>query len=95
MFNQPTNLQSTNKCLTNPQIFKQPTNLQLANEFSKYFLLNVKGISDMFESFLPSKSQLIPDFPVLPLMNFAEMNQEEILCLVRTVNKVYFCVSSK
>ena len=45
--------------------------LQLANEFSKYFLLKVKGISDMFESFPPSKSQLIPYFPVLPLMSFA------------------------
>ena len=61
--------------------------LQLANEFSKYFLLKVKRISDMFESFPPSKSQLIPDFPVLPLMNFAEINKQEILCIVRTVNK--------
>ena len=40
----------------------------------------------MFENFPPSKSQLIPDFPVLPLMKFAEMNQEEILCIVRRVN---------
>ena len=61
--------------------------LQLANKFIKYFLLKVKGNSDMFENFPPSKSQLIPDFPVLPFMNFAEMNQKEILCIVRKVHK--------
>ena len=61
--------------------------LQLVNEFSKYFLLKVKGFSDIFEIFPPSKSQLIPDFQVMPLMNFAQINQEEILCIVRTVNK--------
>ena len=39
------------------------------------------------KNFPPSKSQLIPDFPVLPLTNFAKMNQGEIVCIVRTVNK--------
>ena len=43
----------------------------------------------MFQNIPPSKSKLIPDFPVLPLMNFAEMNQEEIICTVRTGNKTY------
>ena len=61
--------------------------LQLTNEFSKYFLLKVKGFSDMFENFPPSKNQLIPDSPVLPLMIFAEMNQEKIFCILCTVNK--------
>ena len=61
--------------------------LQLANELSKYFLLKVKSIIDIFVNFSPSKSQLIPFFPVLPLMNFAEMNQQEIFCILRTLNK--------
>ena len=41
----------------------------------------------MFEITHPSKNQLIPDFTVLPSTNFAEMKKEEILCIVRTVNK--------
>ena len=41
----------------------------------------------MFESIPPSKSRLIPDFPVLSFTNFAEMNKEEILCIERTANK--------
>ena len=35
----------------------------------------------MFES-------IPPDFPPLTLTNFAEMNQEDILCIVRTVNEI-------
>ena len=60
---------------------------QLANDFCEYFLLKVKSISDMFENIPPSKSQLTPDFSVLSLTNFAEMNEDEILCIERTVNK--------
>ena len=41
----------------------------------------------MFENFPPSKNQLNPDFPISPLTNFAEMNQEEILRIVGTVNE--------
>ena len=58
---------------------------QLANEFNEYFLLEVKRISDMFGNIPPSRSQLIPDFPVLSLTKFAEMNKEEIICIVNTV----------
>ena len=63
------------------------SDLQLANKFSVYFLLEVKRISYMFENIPPSKSQLIPDFPILSSTNFAEMSKEEILRIVRTVNK--------
>ena len=45
---------------------------QLANEFSEYFLLKVKSFSDMFENIPASKSQHIPDFPVLSFTNFSE-----------------------
>ena len=41
----------------------------------------------MFEKLPQSKSQLIPDFLVLPPMSFAEINQEGNLCIVRTVSK--------
>ena len=52
--------------------------LQLAAELSECFLLKVKGISDMFENFPPSRNEHIPDFKVLPLMKLAETNKEEI-----------------
>ena len=64
------------------------SDFQLANEFSEYFLLKVKRISDMFENISGSKSQLIPNFPVLSLTNFAEMNKKEILRIARTVNNL-------
>ena len=60
---------------------------QLTNEFSEYFLLKVKRISDMFENIPPSKSQFIPDFPILSSTIFAEINKEEILCIVRAANE--------
>ena len=47
----------------NPLLIRS-NDLQLADEFSKYFLVKVEGISDMFENFPPSKSQLIPDFQI-------------------------------
>ena len=50
--------------------------------------MKIKGISDIFENLHPSKRQLMPDFPVLPLNNFAEINQEEIFCIVCTANKL-------
>ena len=43
----------------------------------------------MFENIPASKSQLIRDFPVLSFTNFAEMKKEEILCMVRTIKKIY------
>ena len=55
--------------------------------FSEYFLLKVEHISDMFENIPPSTSQLLLVFPILSLTNFAEMNKDDILCIVRTVNK--------
>ena len=63
---------------------------QLTNEFSKYFLLKVKSISAMFENSPLLKSKLIPVYPVLPLMIFAEINHEEIICIVHTVNKTNY-----
>ena len=63
------------------------SDFQLANEFSEYFLLKVKCISDMFENIPLSKSQLNPDFPILSFEIFAQINKEEILCIARTVNK--------
>ena len=44
----------------------------------------------MIEQIPSSKSQLIPDYPILSLTNFAEMNKEEIHCVVRTVNKTNY-----
>ena len=41
----------------------------------------------MFENIPPSKKKLIPVFPILFLPNFAEMNKEEIVYIVRTVKK--------
>ena len=41
----------------------------------------------MLEIIPPSKSQLIPDFPIFFLTNFAEMIKKEIIFIVRTVNK--------
>ena len=35
---------------------------QLANEFSEYFLQKFKGISDMFDNFLPSKKPAYSQF---------------------------------
>ena len=61
--------------------------LQLANEFSEYFVLKVEGIGDMFENVPLSKSQLTPYFINSPVFNYAKMDQEEILCIIRTVNK--------
>ena len=66
------------------------SHFQLANEFSENFLLKVKRICDMFENFPPSKIQLIPDFPILYLTKFTEMNKEEILCIVRPVYKTNY-----
>ena len=60
---------------------------QLANELSEHFLLQVKDISDMLEKTPQSKSQLIPEFSSLSLTHLAEIKKEEILCIVRTVNK--------
>ena len=69
------------------------SNFQLANGFSEYFLLKIKRISDVFENIPPSKSQLVPDFPILFLTIFAEINKEEILCMVlHTLNKTNFFV---
>ena len=41
----------------------------------------------MFENVPPSKSLLFLDFPILFLINFAAINKEEIINIVRTVNK--------
>ena len=66
--------------------------LQLSNEFSEYFQLKVKGVSFMFECLLPSKIELIPNFSVQPITCFAELNQEELICIVPTVNET-ICVN--
>ena len=58
------------------------SDFQLANEFSEYFLLKFKRITDVFENIL--------DFPVLSFTNFTEMNKEEILCIVRPVYKTNY-----
>ena len=59
----------------------------LANDFSMHFLLKVRRISDLFNAVQPSSSCLIPDYPVLPFSSFMEMDTEQVLCVIRKVNK--------
>ena len=70
------------KCLPS-----RTNDMQLANEFSNYFLQKVKNISESFMSVQSSKSQLIPDFPILTLSNFIKLNDDQVLRTLRKISK--------